>query len=476
MKTECNTEQLEFQGHGKRKVQAEFDGGALSSDGGALLLRELDARVGVTARFSACFTDHRDADQVEHSVLDLVRQRIYGIALGYEDLNDHDDLRWDPLLALAVGKQDVEGQDRRRESDKGKALASSKTLNRLELTPADATQRSRYKKIAYDFRQIEALLVELSLDAMRQPPKEIILDFDATDDPLYGHQEGRFFHGYYDCYCYMPLYVTCGDHLLVAKLRPANQDASAGSLEVFQDLVKRIRQRWPQIRIIVRGDAGFAREVLMAYCEEERKREHEVYYVFGLAKNDRLLAAIDKDLMYAYARHLQTGAPARVFTQFWYRTLDSWSTGRRVIAKAEYLPKGPNPRFIVTNLPEDYGDARSLYEDLYCARGDMENRIKEQQLDLFADRTSAHTMRANQLRLWFSALAYVLVSALRRMALKGTRMAKATCGTIRLKLFKIGAQLRSSVRRFMIHLASACPYQDVFRQAWHNLQHYPLRT
>lgn len=476
MKTECNPEQLEFQGHGKRKVQAEFDGGALSSDGGALLLREVDARLGATVRFGACFTDHRDPDMIEHSVLELVRQRVYGIALGYEDLNDHDDLRWDPLLALSVGKDDVEGQDRRRQSDKGKALASSKTLNRLELTPADAGPQSRYKKVVYHASQIEALLVQLWLDGTRQPPKEIVLDFDATDDPLYGHQEGRFFHGYYDCYCYMPLYVTCGDHLLVAQLRESNQDASAGALDVLIDLVQRIRQRWPQVRIIVRGDAGFGREALMAYCEGECKHGHEVYYVFGLAKNDRLLASIDMDLMYAHIRHIQTGAPARVFTQFQYRTLDSWSAERRVIGKAEYLPKGPNPRFLVTNLPEDYGDARYLYEELYCARGDMENRIKEQQLDLFADRTSTHTFRANQLRLWLSALAYVLVSALRRMALKGTRMAKATCGTIRLKLFKIGAHLTKSVRRFLVHLASACPYQDVFRQVWQNLQHYPLRT
>ena len=476
MRTECNTEQLEFQGHGTRKVQADFDGGALSSDGGALLLREVDARVGATALLSACFTDHRDPDLIEHSVQELVRQRVYGIALGYEDLNDHDDLRWDPLLALSVGKKDVEGQDRRRESDQGKALASSKTLNRLELTPANATAQSRYKKVVYHSGLIEALLVEFFLDAFDEPPREITLDFDATDDPLYGHQEGRFFHGYYDCYCYMPLYVTCGDHVLVAKLREANRDASAGSVDVLKDLVKRIRQRWPRVRIIVRGDAGFARDGLMAYCEEELKHEREVFYILGLAKNERLLAAIDKHLMYAYARHLQTGAPARVFTQFAYRTLDSWSAERRVIAKAEYLPKGYNPRFIVTNLPEEHGDARYLYEEVYCARGDMENRIKEQQLDLFADRTSAHTMRANQLRLWLSAFAYVLVNALRRMGLKGTSMATATCGTIRLKLLKIGAQLKKSVRRFTIHLASACPYQHVFRQACRHLQLYPLRT
>lgn len=470
MTTECNATQLEFQGLGRRRVQAAFDGGHLSSDGGALLLRAVDERLRVTARLAQCFTDHRDQALIEHQALELLRQRIQGLALGYEDLNDHDELSRDPLLALACGKADVEGRQRVREADRGKALASSKTLNRLELTPADAGPRSRYKKIVYHPEKIEALLVDLFLDSYAAAPKEIILDFDATDDPLHGHQEGRFFHGYYGAYCYMPLYVTCGDHLLVAKLRTADRDASAGSVEVVAALVEQIRQRWPEVRIILRGDSGFARDALMLWCES-----NDVYYVLGLAKNARLLDTIGQALLAAHARYLQTGVAARVFTSFFYRTRDSWSRARRVIAKAEHLPKGANPRFIVTNLPEDYAEPKALYEKVYCARGDMENRIKEQQLDLFADRTSAGTLRANQLRLWFSSFAYVLVSALRRVALKGTRLADASCGTIRLKLFKIAAHVKVSVRRFVIHLASACPYQDVFRKACRNL-HYPLRT
>lgn len=470
MTTECNATQLEFQGLGRRRVQAAFDGGHLSSDGGALLLRAVDERLRVTERLAQCFTDHRDQALIEHQALELLRQRIQGLALGYEDLNDHDELSRDPLLALACGKADVEGRQRVREADRGKALASSKTLNRLELTPADAGPRSRYKKIVYHPEKIEALLVDLFLDSYAAAPKEIILDFDATDDPLHGHQEGRFFHGYYGAYCYMPLYVTCGDHLLVAKLRTADRDAGAGSVEVVAALVEQIRQRWPEVRIILRGDSGFARDALMLWCES-----NDVYYVLGLAKNARLLDTIGQALLAAHARYLQTGVAARVFTSFFYRTRDSWSRARRVIAKAEHLPKGANPRFIVTNLPEDHAEPKALYEELYCARGDMENRIKEQQLDLFADRTSAGTLRANQLRLWFSSFAYVLVSALRRVALKGTRLADASCGTIRLKLFKIAAHVKISVRRFVIHLASACPYQDVFRKACRNL-HYPLRT
>lgn len=470
MNTECSASQLEFQGHGSRKVQADFDGGHLSSDGGVLLLRELDIRLGVLRRFAACFTDHRDQDRVEHSVLEMLRQRVYGVALGYEDLNDHDDLRHDPLLALSAGKQDVEGRQRRRESDKGKALASSSTLNRLELTPAEADARERYKKVVYHPESIEALLADIFLDAHVKAPKEIVLDFDATDDPLHGSQEGRFFHGYYGCYCYMPLYVTCGEHLLVSQLRVANQDASAGCVEVLARLVRRIRARWPQVRIIVRGDSGFAREALMTWCEE-----NAVYYVLGLAKNRRLLDSIGNQLVAAFARLIQTGVAARVFSTFAYQTRNSWSCARRVVGKAEWLAKGANPRFIVTNLPEDYASPKDLYEKIYCARGDMENRIKEQQLDLFADRTSAHTMRANQLRLWFASMAYVLVSALRRIGLKGTEMAKATCGTIRLKLFKLAAHLKISARRFFIRFATACPSRDVFTHALHNLQAQPLR-
>lgn len=472
MDTHCNEFQMEFQGLGSRKVQADFDGGEVSSDGGLLLLREIDQRLNIIAKLAQCFTDYRDPELIEHSLDELLRQRIYGIALGYEDLNDHDDLSRDILLAASVGKKDFEGQERRRDKDKGKALASSSTLNRLELTPADADNSARYKKIVYCEEAIESLFVDLFLQSFEEPPKEITLDFDATDDEIHGEQEGRFFHGYYDCYCYMPLYVTCGDHLLVAKLRKADQDASAGSVEILARLIERIRAQWPDVHIIARGDSAFAREAIMALCEATP----HVYYVFGLAKNDRLLAAIGDAEVAAHVRHILTGVAARVFTEFQYCTLKTWSKSRRVIAKAEYLKKGFNPRFIVTNLPEAHASIKEVYEDIYCARGDMENRIKEQQLDLFADRTSTHTMRANQLRLWFSSLAYVMMSAVRRIGLTGTRLAKATCGTIRLKLFKIGARIKVSVRRLMVHLATACPYKDVFHAAWQNIAAYPLRT
>ena len=470
MKTECIPAQLEFQGAAGRSVVGAFDGGHLSSDGGALLLREVDARFGITRRLAQCFTDHRDQDLIEHSVVELVRQRVYGLALGYEDLNDHDDLMRDPLLALSLGKTDPEGQTRRRKSDKGKALASSSTLNRLELTPEDACVHSRYKKIVYHHDRFEALLVELFLDSYKRAPKEIVLDVDATDDPVHGNQEGKFFHGYYRCYCYLPLYVVCGDHVLVAQLRTSDRDAADGATETLANLVTCIRARWPEVSIVVRGDSGFARDGFMDWCEG-----HGVYYVLGLAKNQRLLQKIGKELVQAQTLHRDTGHAARVFAHFYWTTRKSWTRERRVIAKAEHLDKGANPRFIVTNLPETYATPKALYEEVYCARGDMENRIKEQQLDLFADRTSTHSMRANQLRLWLSTFAYTLLAAMRRVALRGTRLAKATCGTIRLKLLKLGAQLTISMRRFVIHLASACPYQDVFRQAWRNLQHLPMR-
>lgn len=471
METQCTGMQLEFQGLGRRNVFVDFTGGHVSSDGGALLLRAIDERLHLTERLVSCFADYRNPGFTEHRLLELLRQRIYGIALAYEDLNDHDDLMRDPLLALLSGKRDVEGQGRRRASDKGKALASSSTLNRLELTPENADAQSRYKKIVYKAVAIEELLVEVFLSSFAQAPKEIILDFDATDDPLHGHQEGRFFNGYYDSYCYMPLYVTCGEHLLVSQLRPGNQGAATGSLEVLQRLVARIRECWPDVRILFRADAGFMGDAIMTWCEA-----NQVKYVIGLSRNGRLLKRIRIQQYEAWRLYEQTGTASRVFTEFNYRTRTSWTRARRVIAKAEHLCKGPNPRFIVTNLSGSEVHSRELYEEVYCARGDMENRIKEQQLDLFADRTSAHTLRANQLRLWFSSLAYVLTSALRRIALKGTRLAKATSGTIRLKLFKIGALIKLSVRRFQIHLASACPYQDVFYQAVNNLYRYPLRN
>ena len=470
MATECTTTRMEFQGAFRRRVQADFDGGHISSEGGALLLRELDERLGLTRRFAECFQDHRDADLIEHTPLDLVRQRVYGLALGYEDLNDHDDLASDPLLALALGKRDPEGKDRKRERDRGRPLASSSTLNRLELTPEAVSASNRYWKIVHDGERIESLFVTYFLESRATPPEEVILDFDATDDPLHGRQEGRFFHGYYRQYCYLPLYVFAGEHLLAATLRTSNRDAADGSTELLAQLVERIRERWPETRIIVRADSGFARDRLMSWCEE-----HDVYYVLGLAKNVRLLKKIGLELAQAKEAYERTGVASRVFTHFHYRTLKSWSSVRRVIAKAEHLPKGANPRLIVTNLPEEYADPRTLYEKVYCHRGEMENRIKEQQLDLFADRTSTAKMRANQLRLWFSSMAYVLLSALRRVALATTRMANATCGSIRLRLLKVGARIKLSVRRFVVHLASACPYQDVFIQAWRRLCGLPLR-
>ena len=462
---------MEFQGIGRRKVEAAFDGGHLSSEGGSLLLREVDSQLEMVGRLTACFTDHRNEDAVEHQVDELLRQRIFGLALGYEDLNDHDSLRRDVLMALASGKEDIEGKERRCEEDKGIPLASASSLNRLELTPEDANRDARYKKIVHDGKGIEDLMVALFLERFDEAPEELILDFDATDIPLHGEQEGRFFHGYYKNYCYLPLYVTCGDEVLVAKLRPSSIDASAGTVTVLKRLVKAIRARFPKVRIILRGDSGFARESIMAWCEK-----NGVYYVLGLAKNARLNRAIEEAMDRAKIRSCLTGVAAREFLAFTYRTENSWSRARRVVGKAEYLSKGANPRFIVSNLPEDYAIPEDLYEKVYCARGDMENRIKEQQLDLFATRTSTHTMRANQLRLWFSAFAYTLIRRLRSIALEGTRMARATCGTIRCNLLKVAAQIRISVRRVKVSLPTACPYQDLFLRVWHALTQMPRPT
>lgn len=468
MNTECTPIQMEFQGLGKRKVVASFDGGHVSSDSGVLLLRELDSRLNIIDRFAACFTDYRDAELVEHTLPTLLRQRIFGLALGYEDLNDHERLRLDPLIALASGREDIEGKERVHEADRGKPLASPSTLNRLELTPEDANANSRYKKLLYHAERIEALMVELFLESFKSPPKELILDFDATDDPLHGNQEGRFFHGYYGHYCYLPLYVTCGEELLVAKLRRSNIDACDGTVPELERLVRAIRARFPQTRIIMRGDSGFCREQIMAWCEMNK-----VYYVLGLAKNARLIKLLEPAMFKATLRQSLTGVACREYACFEYQTLHSWSRARRVIGKAEQLSGKSNPRFIVTNLPEDYASPDALYEKLYCARGDMENRIKEQQLDLFADRTSTHTMRANQLRLWFSSMAYVLMNRLRATTLAGTEMARATCGTIRIKLFKIAASLKVSVRRIVLHMPDACPFQDIFVKAWEALQARP---
>jgi len=462
MQTECNRKSLEFHALGHRKIVGRFDGGAITSDAGGLLLRECERATRIVRQFARCFTDHRDPEQIEHTVEGLVGQRVYGLALGYEDLNDHDALRLDPLLAALVEKQDPTGQDRKKASDRGKALAGKSTLNRLELTKEGASSSERYKKIEVNAAAVERLLVELFLQAHPVAPGEIVLDLDATDDPIHGNQEGRFFHGYYGGYCYLPLYIFCGEFLLAAKLRPSNIDSSEGALEEIGRIVEQIRRKWPDVRILLRADSGFCREPIMAWCET-----HGVDYLFGLARNARLEEAIEGELAQAKGLFEQTDLPSRVFAEFAYQTLNSWSRGRRVIAKAEHLDKGPNPRFVVTSLK---GDGRSLYERVYCARGEMENRIKEQQLSLFADRTSAATMRANQIRLWFSSVAYVLMQAVRRLALRGTAMEKAQCETIRLKLLKIGAQVKITVRKVWVSLAEGCPYKEIFLRAHANLR------
>lgn len=466
METDCIGKPIEFQDLGSRKVTGNFDGGDISSDGGSLLLREVEERTHIIEQFAKCFIDHRDQNFVEHSVRDLIAQRVYGITLGYEDLNDHDDLRGDPMLAVLVGKEDPKGEERTRERDRGKALAGKSTLNRLELRPADAKPDERYKKIESDEEAIERFFIEAFIQAHEKAPDVITLDFDATDDPLHGNQEGRFFHGYYDEYCYLPLYVFSGEHLLCAKLRTSDIDGAKGSVEEVARIVKQLRESWPDVRIIVRGDSGFCRENLMVWCEGQER----VDYILGLAKNSRLLRAIEEELEEAKRLYEETDKPARVFADFRYQTLESWCRERRVVGKAEHLEKGSNPRFVVTSLsPEEYA-ARALYEDVYCARGEMENRIKEQQNHLFADRTSSSKMRANQLRLWFSSVAYLLMHSLRRMGLEGTELEKAQCNTIRLKLLKIGALIRVTVRRIWVSLSESYPYMRIFRRVYEKLR------
>jgi hypothetical protein len=447
MPTECSADLFGFARVEGRAVVASFDGGAMTSDAGALLLGATDRAIRLVERFAGCFRDARSAALVEHEVRTLVGQRIWGIALGYEDLVDHDGLRHDPMMAVLAGKLAA----RRRDCA---PVAGKSTLNRLELSRPEP---SRYHKISHDGTAIERLFVDLFLEAHAKAPKQIILDLDATDDPLHGHQEGRFFHGYYDGYCYLPLYVFCGRHLLAAKLRRANIDAAAGSVEETARIVGQIRRSWPKVRILLRADSGFCREDPMAWCEAQG-----VDYLFGLARNDRLTAEIAAEMAEARAEAERIGKPARRFKDFTWSTRKSWSRSRRVIAKAEWTQGEANPRFVVTSLARAETKARYLYEKVYCARGEMENRIKECQLDLFADRTSANPLRANQLRLWFASMAYVLVAALRRIGLRHTQFARATCGTIRLKLLKIGALVTISVRRIKVAMASACPCAHEF--------------
>ena len=492
--TDCNQASFEFQGLGKRKVVVDFSGGHLSSDGGTLLLREMDERLRLSSRLGSCFTDLRDFRWVEHSLPVLIAQRVHGIALGYEDINDHERLRLDPLFAASCGRSDVLGEERHCESDRGKPLAGKSTLNRLEL--GAESKDGHYRKIQADPEKIGDLLVECGVEAIPRKSGVIILDFDATDDPIHGEQEGRFYHGYYKNYCYLPLYCFCGNIPLWAELRKSDRDGSAGTREALEKILKAIRKRFgKKVIVIVRADGGFCRDELMTWIEEQPK----VHYCIGLARNKRLEKMLEptfddvlEDLghpdlvMCAMAAGAESmPAPegcARRFSELRYRTLKSWSRERRVVGKAEITNGKRNPRFIVTDLTgeEDWAkdevmfqSGQCLYEQFYCARGEMENRIKEQQMDMFADRTSTSHMTSNQLRLWFSTFAYMLVSRLRAEALQGTRMAKATVGSIRLHLMKIAAQVTVSVRRIHVRLASACPAADVFAEAYRKLRQFP---
>jgi hypothetical protein len=459
--TECNQSIFEFAAHFSRQVVARFDGGTITTDSGGLLLRETDRRLNLLPRLAECFLDARNPIFVEHSVEQLVSQRIYGLALGYEDLNDHEQLRQDPLLRVLAGKADVEDSP----------LAGKSTLNRLELS--DGTP-SRYKKITFWKAGIDELLVKVFLESHASAPEEIVLDVDVTDFPLHGQQEGRFFHGYYDSYCYLPLYIFCGDQLLGARLRQSNSDAAAGSLVEIKRIVEQIRAAWPEVKIVLRGDAGFCRNELMSWCETNR-----VDYVFGLARNQRLRRIIGPQMWEATEQWGQTGKPARVFTEFSYQTRKrkngGWDRERRVVAKAEHIDGKENPRFVVTSLGAEQWTAHTLYEELYCARGEMENRIKEQ-FSLFADRVSAETMRADQMRMYFSGLAYVLVCGLRRLGLKDTEMAKAQVSTIRTRLLKIGARVRVSIRRVYLSMAASYAWKGLFAQVHANLQARPVAT
>jgi hypothetical protein len=469
METQCIEEQMVFQQLGRREVIGRFDGGTISSDAGGVLLREVERGCGILKRVAGCFRDYRDPERIEHSVEELIKQRVYAIALGYEDLNDHDSLRHDVVMGLLCEKSDPSGSDRVRERDRRKAIAGKSTLNRLELTPEVADENSRYKKIVAQCEQIDDVMVDVCMESQLEAPTEVVLDVDATDDPLYGKQEGRFFHGYYREYCYLPLYIFWGEYLLCARLRVASEDPASGVVQELERIVKKFRQRWPEVRIIVRGDSGFCRDEIMSLCEQNQKMD----YIFGLAKNERLNKEIEAEMAQAQGIHQSTAEAARVFKDFRYRTRKSWSCERRVVGKAEYLAKGANPRFVVTSISSEEKEARTLYEDFYCARGDMENRIKEQQLGLFADRTSTAWMRSNQLRLYFSSFAYILMQRLRQLGLKGTELAQAQCETIRLKLFKIGAQVAVTVRKVWISFSESYPYLGLFQRVFVRLQQIP---
>ncbi len=457
MDTECSADQIQLNRLAGRQVTAQFDGGAITSDAGVLLVRELEDRHDIVSRLAECFEDHRDPDYIEHSLEELLRQRIFGLVLGYEDLDDHDDLRRDFAVASACGKDEPDGSGRRQEADQGQPLAGSSTLHRLEMGAEESAPEDRYHKILCDLQRLRWTLVDLWLDQYSSPPGRVVIDLDATDVPLHGDQEEKFFHGYDGHYCYLPLYVFAGFWLLGSLLRFSGQDASADSLDRLHLVVATIRERWPETEILIRGDSGFARERIMGWCEE-----WDVDYVLGLAQNSRLRERIEEAMDEAEATFEETGEPIREFREFRYETLDSWSKKRRVVAKVEYINGGRNPRFVVTSLDRRDVCGKAVYETIYCQRGEAENRIKECQLDLFAGRTSSRWMDVNQLRVYFSSAAYLLVCLLRRIGLRGTQWAQAQAERIRSDLLKIGAQIRVTTRRVWFHLASGFPHQTEF--------------
>lgn len=469
--TDCRKQPLLFQDLGSRKVRMDFSGGLLSSDGGVLLLRQIDQGLGVSRALAACFVDGRDLRYADHTVQELVAQRLYGLALGYEDLNDHDRLRLDPLLAVACNKRDPLGLDRLHQ--KGIALAGSSTLNRLELSNNKTT---RYHKIGHDPQRIQSCLLQLGVRCLPKQARELVIDLDAMGQVLHGLQEGRHFRADYNAYCYLPLYACVGDLPLWAQLRTSNQDAAAGVVAALEAIVAALRRRCRRARIVVRADSGFCREEILAWCERQRP---VVYYCLGLAKNSVLTGRLQPALAQARARRCLTGAvSARTFAEFEYQTVKTWSRVRRVIGKAEVMAAGDNPRFLVTNLPADgfkdqadrsrFSPAR-LYEEVYCGRGEMENVLKQQVLDLEADRLSTHYLASNQLRLWFAALAYLLLERARTVGLQGTELARATVGSVRLKLLKVAAQVTVSVRRIYVQLSSAYPWRELFTRCHRQL-------
>jgi len=444
--TDCNTDPIDLGRQGRRRIEADFNGGRLVSDGGLPLVRQVDQRVGLTAALSSAIGDPREPTKITHDQSAMLAQRVHAMAAGYEDLNDHLTLRHDPAVQLCAGVDPTPEAK----------LASPSTLCRLE------NRVTRRDGVAMHEVLVDRFIASHP-EACSGGPAELILDFDATDDPLHGQQEGRFFHGYYGGYCYLPLYVFCGDELLVAYLRPSDIDAAKHARAILKLLVDKLRSAWPSVRIIFRGDSGFCRWKLMRWCDR-----HDVQYVLGLARNKRLEALAKPHMQQAEADFQATGDKQRQFYEFGYAA-GTWDRLRRVVVKAERLAQGPNARFVVTNLSPDTHAAGQLYDALYCARGDMENRIKEQQLGLFADRTSCSKMLANQFRLLLSSAAYVLLQTLRRTALAGTELAKAQVTTIRLKLIKIAARVVVSARRVVLHLSSTCPIQPLVRRIAHRL-------